>query len=49
MDKEERLLRSFIRLRERFSVEDLWLVFTTRKAEAFEALRIKFFSATEVV
>jgi hypothetical protein len=47
-DKEEKLLHAFIELRGRFTVEDLWLIFTTRKAEAFESLRIKFFNKTEV-
>ena len=49
MEKEDRLFQIFVELRERFSVEDLVLVFTETKALAFEALRIKFFSAVEVV
>ena len=35
----------YVRLRLRYSVEDLGFVFTTRKAKAFEALRLRFFAA----
>jgi len=41
--KEDRLFQTFLALRERFSVEDLILIFTRKKAMAFESLRIKFF------
>ena len=41
--KEDKLFRTFLELRERFSVEDLVLVFTRTKTLAFESLRIKFF------
>jgi len=45
MEKEDRLFEKFLELRHRFSVEDLWFVFTRKKAIAFEALRLKFFAA----
>ena len=45
MEKEDRLFEKFLELRYQFSVEDLWLVFTKKKAVAFESLRLKFFVA----
>ena len=43
--KDDTLFEKFLELRHRFSVEDLWFVFTREKAVAFEALRLKFFAA----
>ena len=50
MEKENVLFEKFIELRNRYSLEDLILIFTKTKALAFEseALRLKFFSACEV-
>ena len=41
--KDDTLFEKFLELRNRFSVEDLWFVFTRKKATAFESLRLKFF------
>ena len=47
--KTEKLFKAFLELRERFTVEDLVLVFTRNRALAFESLRKKFFSAAMTV
>ena len=43
MEKDNMLFEKFLELRHRFSVEDLWFVFTRKKALCFESLRLKFF------
>ena len=43
MEKENRLFEKFVELRQSFSLDDLVLIFTRKKALCFESLRLKFF------
>ena len=40
----DKLFHIFVQLRERFSVEELVLIFTRKKTEIFESMRLKFFN-----
>jgi len=40
------LFEKYVELRHRYSLEDLVFVFTRKKAEIFESMRLKFFCAS---
>jgi len=44
---EDTLFEKFVELRRDYSLEDLFLIFTRKKAEIFESMRLKFFACME--
>jgi hypothetical protein len=46
--KEERLLEAFLQLRRSYTLEDLVLLFTEKKARAFENFRMTYVSVLTV-